>query len=1464
MLPTKLTPQKLLVAALAALVCGLLMCGVSVSYSFSAPDVSTSLWVVPLEVSNPERPEAMSHATCATIDASGGTVTAPTGESVTIPAGALTNSQSICISRLTYNTVVDQIGAFPTGATFVGGVSLDPEGLTFMSSVTLTIPNDAAVGTDIQLLVGRVFTTSQPDLAGLALLAEAAVSPDGTELSTVSTAPFLGVRETGKIVFQALDSPVGFVLSSIRGSDQQPLSGALVFATLAQDALTAPFRGRSLEPAGSVANYLAKSDADGRATLPIPADANVHIIGLEDVIGKVSDLLRSSAREWLFDEMDLDDPGSWEESPHDLALDCPNVLFVSSAGPCNAWGWIRTTFEIGEVSFYQDYGPFLVNWATRFDSSDSSIAAFDNRPVSNNILFAQRPGDITATATWMHHNFQALNASQNVSCQCAPDQVQCSGQCYPGTCCTDADCPTQRTCVNHTCQGWESRALNRSPSAWLSGRLKSSAGHSLSVLFPPDITGISLASALPTEGPLGSHVVTTTLTSNFEQLTNATEVYTADFVDDQTSVVRAEVLALKTQAEPYSHDYSVCERFHGFTLHSVSNTAYQNLPGTSTSPWFWHCVMFKDTVIEHGAVLTALVDEETHSFLIDSRWLEDDYPRPLPDPYDYIFNFQVWSRTSSADSEALVRGIITQLQTMGTVSYANGNQPSPAHIFVRSASYSGDTLYMTVQSDLLETQNVSLVGTMRPYTDTTTSLPVNFQVVIQPGVNPIELPLSGMIDGVFHIIYGGFHDKFYVGGGFWFQFNDSTSSVEAVPISCTGPAGLSALDLQLDGCYHITGDVGSSDGYVGMGRVFNPNGQPVDISGYKALTFRARGDGNAYRASIETENIDDYDFYGYVFAPPANTWRQYVIPLSRLRQHGWGAVVPFTGQDVKSVGWQNEGRSPSGDTDLAVERVSFTNAVVIEDVSRLPSTQDQVGPYTVTARILDSSQVVSGTLVYSTDGGDTFFHLPMSATGNLFTGAIPGQPWGTEVRYYIEAANAAGANARWPIDAPEQTYRIRVSDQPLLLIDDYNDYLSTNALDGNSWNFGAESGGTIGMTYDGEKLRLDYNVAAESSYAGYVTSLEHADVRPHNQISFRIRGAAGGERVKIGLHDSLGNEPKRLISQFLPGGITTAWQQVVMPLDVFTELANLSDMTSLVIAFENGIGSGQGTVYVDDIVFERAMPGSPATIDNFNDMSGRNALDAGLATASGGGAGISIAYDTGQALGGVGAAWRLTFAGVTPSGWALAESPLKGFNATAYRTLALAIKGAAGGERPNIYLADTAGQRAYVDIENYLNLSTAWQQARIPVEDFAAQGINLAHLDKLQIVFEWDTMSGTVYVDDLKFSDASLGIQAAGESLRLEWPAGMFYANAGRLIPSYYAIWRGTTPYFDPYAAGCPCTNLGTTTALNFTDTGIGGADVIGDPTYNYFYLVEAVETNESSLTNVVGKFDFSLRAGQN
>lgn len=1298
-------------------------------------------------------------ASCEIIGPGGGTVVGDGGEVITIPPDAVETAINVCVTTSTASMLTEQIGTLPSGTRFLGGISLTLDGATLSQPATLRIPNDAAAAVEDQIVVAKTIDPGELGAAGLEMLAKAHVSGDESEIVSDPSEIFPGIREDGLLIFELVEAPLGYVYGTTFDVSDSPVGSALVFIVNADGG------GR---PDTSVANYIDLTDGNGNYYLPIESESTLsapravsaesyYVMGLyesesfsrriEDsiIIGGLSSAIQDIGVDIIKREFKLDDPDVSRTVSHELLIDCPSsVLYVGSGMTCEALYRECEEFSIQGVPS----GGFCEPWKpvkAGFVSSDPSVAFFIGPS-----LIARRSGAIVATA-----EFNGLYDSTSILVVCPPGEIECEGSCYPGNCCDDSDCPEEKKCVNHTCQGWESKPLSTYPSVFLKPQL---GGVELLTIgadtaLPRTLSSSpSLTDLLPSQALAGTHIITATLTRNFASLTNAVEAYSVDFVDDQTSEIRAEAFVLKTMEGPYDHDYSVCERFHGFTLDQVYHQQYATLD--PTLPWFWHCTLYKNSVVENALVFSVLVDEDSTPphFSVDSRWLEDYYPDSIAPPYDYMINYQIWSRSSAEEASEIMQQAVEKLSQAGTVSYVNTIEPIAPSLFIRTASYSDETVHLTVQSALPEPQSVHFFGATRYFTDTNTMYPVDFSISVAPGTSIVDLPVGNIIDGVIYSEVEGFMDKVYVGGGFWFHFSDDGSAVTSEPIICETPTNLASSDFPLGGCYQISGTLAPQDGHIGIGRVFNPNGLPVDLGGYDAIAFWAKGDGRPYRILIETDSVDDYDYPQYIITPPENEWKQFVIPFALFKQQGWGLPVPFTASDVIAIVWSTVAPYCETAVGFSVDRVAFTNSTIITDTDGPASTNNAIEPYVITSSISDDWGITSATLSYSSDGGG-FQAVPMAGADDVFSGLISAQPIGTELRYFIEAQDAHGNTATGPVDAPVRTYLFKVEWFPSLLIDDFDHRSPINYLGGSSATFSdPDGGGIVSACYDDGFLELYYDVTDHvpgvDEYAGFVTPLGGADLTLFNSLAFDVRGI-GEARVRVGLKDEIGNEPKIEMREYMLDGVTTDWQEVRIPLSAFAQVDNWSQIDSLSFVAEEQIQSGTATIFVDDIRLEPMD--APITIDSFNDMTTFNGLGGHHSTFTGGAATIDCSFDSLVPAGGIGASLKIDYSSIDSSSYGVWQTALENLDATMYPRLELVVKGQIGGEKFHLYLEGSDGTRAYVDITDYATIDTEWQPVEIPLTEFSSQGLDLASLAHLQVAFEWEDMDGTVFLDDISF-----------------------------------------------------------------------------------------------------------------
>ncbi|MGH7441767.1 MAG: hypothetical protein ACREKE_03725, partial [bacterium] len=113
--------------------------------------------------------------------------------------------------------------------------------------------------------------------------------------------------------------------------------------------------------------------------------------------------------------------------------------------------------------------------------------------------------------------------------------------------------------------------------------------------------------------------------------------------------------------------------------------------------------------------------------------------------------------------------------------------------------------------------------------------------------------------------------------------------------------GSSGVLSDRDGILGYQGQVQGS-AWARLGRaLFTPGSDaPLDFGPHEALAFSARGDGS-WTLGLGGPEIRDGDLYA---SPPftlTRAWTAFNIPLSELRQGGWGMVEPFTPHRVARI-----------------------------------------------------------------------------------------------------------------------------------------------------------------------------------------------------------------------------------------------------------------------------------------------------------------------------------------------------------------------------------------------------------------------------------------------------------------------------------------------------------------------------------------------------------------------------------
>ncbi len=423
-----------------------------------------------------------------------------------------------------------------------------------------------------------------------------------------------------------------------------------------------------------------------------------------------------------------------------------------------------------------------------------------------------------------------------------------------------------------------------------------------------------LRSIVPTNGPNESIAYEVT-PGDLLGVTNATSVFAADYLRTEGRRMGALFGAISPAGVLYDHAKATCDRLGGGRMESIG------LIDVDGRPFVMQHLIHPDGSVDYAVSLVAY--RSGAEFEVDSRFAYSDY---TPSGASGVVNLQVWS-VSPAYTVELVQGLLAELSAQGNVSYLNSydNAPATPSTFVQSGRYEEGNLHLrlagtpsgtlTVSGFAARTETEAAAGTQSEFTQTIT-LPAATDA--NATYTNVTVPVGTIFDARFSVQHGSSAsvDQLYYADGAW-SYTSGNATVQSFA------TGIDGRDAEED-AYHVERSAsfaGSVVDFASMFRYFRPNGQPVDLTGYQALSFTAKGTGR-YSVVVEKAGIQSWDQHQFEIALTGDE-REITIPLSDLRRSaGSEGLDP---SDVTLLAFYALGNNQSATAfDLTVENVRFT------------------------------------------------------------------------------------------------------------------------------------------------------------------------------------------------------------------------------------------------------------------------------------------------------------------------------------------------------------------------------------------------------------------------------------------------------------------------------------------------------------------------------------------------------------
>ena len=389
------------------------------------------------------------------------------------------------------------------------------------------------------------------------------------------------------------------------------------------------------------------------------------------------------------------------------------------------------------------------------------------------------------------------------------------------------------------------------------------------------ITSIGLQSLLPPVGPLGSKPVETT-PFDILGVSNATSAYAADYkISLAKGDVRVASIFATTTNPPYiyEHTKAICDRLINAELEFISQVKIND-------HYFFASVLNKTEEGIKDYTIHFSVYEKNGSFIVDSRWLIEEYK--VPAGVTNIYNFQVWG-SNFHNAIYLTELILEQFESKGNVEYLNNSSIAPTLVYVKKGKYNHNgTIELIINNEQLRSDNVTIKLKSRKVQGGEKIEQVH-SYSIQPGINTLVINTGVLSDANIYISStNGFKDEIFVSGGAYTYLAGQGSRVDEFITNSYNTQDISRLPKEtmvLSGGARMRGVLND---WVTMFRSLTANTAPYDLSDYYAIRFTIKGYGKIY-FRIEQDGIKNFDFHSkQIFLDGSE--QTFTIPLNEFKQ----------------------------------------------------------------------------------------------------------------------------------------------------------------------------------------------------------------------------------------------------------------------------------------------------------------------------------------------------------------------------------------------------------------------------------------------------------------------------------------------------------------------------------------------------------------------------------------------------
>lgn len=439
-------------------------------------------------------------------------------------------------------------------------------------------------------------------------------------------------------------------------------------------------------------------------------------------------------------------------------------------------------------------------------------------------------------------------------------------------------------------------------------------------------------------------------------LTIAQEALSVDYT--RSNITKASVLGIKTLDRAYNHTKSICDRFKGGTILNIEGTTVQNIPLSR------YAIRQANGLVEYAITFAAGKKTGDMTYRLQTGWVISRYAKD-----DTVYNFQVWA-AAPADADKLAGDILKKLSTSRPLTVVPSADNLPAAYITRGVRHK-DTLLLTLRN------NTGIAGGHIAFEERTNeeagqqsrTLPVSYQT---NGDAVIAVPIG---DGYEYegLLYLGdsLVDQVYLADGNWgLDYDKEYTSVQTYQPK-NNPGRL-YNDDELP-VYRSVALQATSNDYITLYKSLLPGTEPLDLTAYHTLKFRASGSGKV-TIRMTRDSITAWKAQYKTTALLVEEGKDYEISFQDFVSDKLGA--PFYPKDIKTLDFTLAADGKTRKLGITLEDVAFSKKKTVS----LRSLQSKVlsltpnptkGPFNIDFvsdenRTLDLSvSDVNGRVIYS-------------------------------------------------------------------------------------------------------------------------------------------------------------------------------------------------------------------------------------------------------------------------------------------------------------------------------------------------------------------------------------------------------------------------------------------------------------------------------------------------------------------